>query len=260
MRPAIPIFLAGAILAVGVLGTVRFALGAEPAQTAAPNNDSVEAGAILFTKNCAFCHGKDAQGGETGPDLLSSPLVLADSRGEKIAAVVREGRYGTPMPAFTFTSVEILEITTYIHELGAKLTRAPGDRGSVSVADLQTGNRQTGEKYFKGHCAKCHSATGDLAGIATRYQGLQLEQRMLYPNHVKSRVTITTASRQMTGQLEYMDEFTIGMREDDGTYHSWRIPDVHYSLEQPLAQHQLMLGLYSDADVHNLMAFLQSIR
>ena len=51
----------------------------------------------------------------------------------------------------------------------------------MDVADLQTGNAAAGKRYFDTACTQCHSATGDLAGVATRLQGLTLLQRMLYP-------------------------------------------------------------------------------
>ena len=57
--------------------------------TAAPQNaDLAAAGGSLFQQNCAFCHGRDAGGGETGPDLTRSKLVSADVGGDKIGDVV----------------------------------------------------------------------------------------------------------------------------------------------------------------------------
>lgn len=51
-----------------------------------------DAGGALFIQNCAFCHGKDAGGGESGPDLTRSKLVSSDKNGEAIGPVVRNGR------------------------------------------------------------------------------------------------------------------------------------------------------------------------
>lgn len=253
-----------AALAAALLGGFLLAGAADRAR-AGPSKEATDAGAgaALFAKNCAFCHGRDAQGGETGPDLVNSPLVLADQSGDKIAAVVREGRFGTPMPAFNFTAIELQGLSAFLHAQGTSLPPTRGDRSSVSVADLQTGDRHAGEKYFKGAgtCAKCHSATGDLAGVASRYQGLQLEERMLYPRHVKSRVSVTTAAGEVqSGFLEYLDEFTLGMRDAAGTYHSWRASNVKYSVDTPVAAHVALLSRYSDANIHDLMAYLQTLR
>ena len=50
----------------------------------------VQAGQPLFSAQCGFCHGRDAAGGESGPDLTRSALVAADVRGDKIGPVVQE--------------------------------------------------------------------------------------------------------------------------------------------------------------------------
>ncbi len=179
-------------------------------------SDVAEAGGALFHQNCAFCHGRDAMGGETGPDLTQSKLVLSDKTGEKIAAVIREGRPDNKMPGFNFSPQEIRSLIAFIHAREAEARAHPGGRRGVAPEDLQTGNAQAGKQYFEGAggCAKCHSASGDLAGIARRYQGLQLEERMLYPRGAKSTVTVTLPSgEKVTGAVAYNDEFTIALRD-----------------------------------------------
>lgn len=221
------------------------------------------AGKQLFQRNCAFCHGRDAEGGETGPDLTRSKLVLADENGDKIAEVVHNGRPGTKMPAFNFSHQEMLSLAAFIHGQEKFAAAHAGSRRGVSVADLQTGNVKAGEAYFNGAggCSKCHSATGDLAGIATRYQGLQLEERMLYPRNVIDRVTVTLPTgKTISGKLAYLDEFTVGMRDANNTYHSWPVSRVKYVVDAPEEAHVEQFSKYTDADVHNLMAYLQTLR
>src|SRR5438552_5527557 len=53
---------------------------------------AVERGQSLYRVNCAFCHDVDTRGGDSGPSLLRSGLVLDDQRGELIGPVVRNGR------------------------------------------------------------------------------------------------------------------------------------------------------------------------
>src|SRR3954469_18801072 len=62
--------------------------------------DQVREGEVRFGSQCGFCHGKDAAGGETGPDLTRAELVAQDSRGDKLAPVIRAGRPNTGMPSF----------------------------------------------------------------------------------------------------------------------------------------------------------------
>src|SRR5947208_7274597 len=45
---------------------------------------AVERGRGMFSVNCAFCHGSDARGGEGGPNLIRSQMVLNDQHGEGI--------------------------------------------------------------------------------------------------------------------------------------------------------------------------------
>lgn len=228
----------------------------EPAKLAA-------SGGALFQQNCAFCHGRDAMGGESGPDLTQSKLVRSDTTGEKIAAVVRGGRPAKKMPAFSFNNEEIRSLVAFIHEREAAAAAHPGGRRGVAVADLQTGNVEAGKQYFNGRggCEKCHSPQGDLAGIASRFEGLQLEERMLYPEGAKSKVTVTLASgKKISGTLAYLDEFTVALRDDGGVYHSWGTSRVKYKVDSPVDAHVELFSKYTDDDIHNLMAYLQTLR
>lgn len=222
----------------------------------------VQAGDTLFHQNCAFCHGRDAMGGESGPDLTRSKLVLSDKGGDKITEVVREGRPDTKMPAFRFSGEEMESLVAFLHARVAAAASGKGGRRGVDVADLQTGNAEAGKAYFNGAggCARCHSPTGDLAGIATKYEGLQLEEHMLYPKGAKSTVTVTLPSgEKVSGTLAYRDEFTIGLRDANGTYRSWQTSRVRYTVESPVEAHVKLFSRYTDEDIHNLMAYLQTL-
>jgi len=225
--------------------------------------DLVRSGGALFRQNCSFCHGRDAGGGETGPDLTRSKLVTTDNDGSKIGPVIRAGRPDKGMPHFDLPEQQIASLVAFIHtQQHLALTRKGGRKG-VDVSDLQTGNVEAGKKYFEGAggCSNCHSASGDLAGINSRYRGLELEIQMLYPQHAKSKVTVTPKSGDaITGQLAYLDEFTVALIDAGGMYRSWRIRDVQYKLDAPVNAHIELFSKYNDADVHNLMAYLQSLR
>jgi mono/diheme cytochrome c family protein len=222
-----------------------------------------EAGGGLFQQNCAFCHGRDAMGGETGPDLTQSKLVLGDKTGEAISGVVREGRIEKKMPAFNFSSPELVSLVAFIKSRVTAAASMKGNRRGVDVSDLQTGNVQAGKTYFNGAggCSKCHSPTGDLAGVATRYQGLRLEEQMLYPRDAKSTVAVTLPSgEKVSGVLAYQDEFVIGLKDSTGTYRSWPAGAVKFVVDSPVDAHVEQFPKYTDADVHNLMAYLQTLR
>jgi cytochrome c oxidase cbb3-type subunit 3 len=228
----------------------------------------VQQGAALFREDCSFCHGRDATGGESGPDLTRSKLVAADVNGSKIGPVIRNGRPEKSMPPFDRTDRQIASLVAFIHTQQKAAQAQGGRRGNggrkgVDPEDLQTGNAGAGKTFFEGTggCAGCHSPTGDLAGIASRYKGLELEEQMLYPRHAKSKVTVTLPSGpEISGTLAYLDEFTVGLTNAEGVYQSWRTRDVSYKVDAPAEAHVDLFSKYTDDDVHNLMAYLQTLK
>ena len=146
--------------------------------------------------------------------------MTEDVDGDKIGAVVRNGRPEKGMPRFDLSDRADCQPGRPLSTPNKTMrSRKRAARKGVDVSDLQTGNADAGKQYFDGAggCATCHSPTGDLAGIASRYQGLELEEQMLYPKTAKSKVTVTLASGQtITGTLEYLDEFTVGLIDPTG--------------------------------------------
>jgi len=253
--------LASEIAAVAALLACASLLGQNPA---AQNQATlVDSGQSLFQRDCAFCHGRDAAGGETGPDLTRSKLVGDDTEGSAIAPVVRSGRAGQGMPSFNFSIEEMSSLVAFLHSRKTKVEAQVGGRRDVDAADLQTGDAEAGKRYFNGSgtCSSCHSPTGDLAGIASRFRGLQLEQRMLYPEDARSKLTVKLPGGQtVAGTLAYQDEFTVALRDTGGQYHSWSTDDVKFTIDAPAEAHVDLFGKYTDADIHNLMAYLQTLR
>jgi cytochrome c oxidase cbb3-type subunit 3 len=234
-----------------------------PPQTATPQTypaEQVLAGQTRFSAQCGFCHGRDTAGGETGPDLTRSQLVAEDVRGDRIGPLLRAGRVDKGMPAFDLSEADLGAIVAFIHDEKTKAESLGGGRRSVDVADLQTGNAEQGRLYFNGAgCTNCHSVSpgGDLAGIASRVQGLQLLQRMLYPS-----VRSATAAAKVTvsGPVAARDEFSIAMMDSSGARRSWSTKDVKFTVDDPLSAHFDQLGKYTDNDMHNVYAYLMTLR
>jgi cytochrome c oxidase cbb3-type subunit 3 len=244
------------------------------------NRPAAEAGSgdAIFAAQCGFCHGRDATGGQSGPDLTDSELVAQDVNGDKITPVVKNGRPEKGMPPFAAMSdADLKKVVDYIHKRKTDVDANPGRRRQVSVADLSTGDIEAGRKYFEGAggCKSCHSATGDLVGIATKYRGLALMQRMLYPGPGTAvapapggkrkpnpaTATITLASGEtVTGPIAYRDEFVIAVTDAAGYYRSFSTTDVKVAVKDPLQAHADLLGKYTDADIHHLFAYLQTIK
>jgi cytochrome c oxidase cbb3-type subunit 3 len=189
-------------------------------QTATPQTypaEQIQAGQLRFSAQCGFCHGRDAAGGESGPDLTRSRLVADDVRGDKLEPVIRQGRPDKGMPALGLSDTDLLAVIAFIHDQKTKFETLGGGRRSVTPTDLAVGNARRGRRYFNGDggCTGCHSVTGDLAGIASRYQGLPLLQRLLYPSGRAAA---------------------------------------------PLAAHFEQLKKYTDRDMHNVYAYLETLK
>ena len=265
---------AGAVQAQGGRGQGSPA-SVRPPQTATPQQyaaDQIDAGRTRFAAQCGFCHGRDAGGGESGPDLTRSALVASDVRGDKIMPFVRAGRVDRGMPAFPLAEADLTAIVAFIHDQKQQADSAVGGRRSVDATDLQSGNATAGKRYFDTSCARCHSAAADLSGIAGRLPPLALLQRMLYPTPVTGRggpdpsripqtVSVTLRSGQVvTGKLAYRDEFSIALIDAAGWQRSWPTSQVTFAVTDPLQAHVEQLAKYTDADMHDVLAYLQTLR
>jgi cytochrome c oxidase cbb3-type subunit 3 len=232
-------------------------------------------GEALFAANCAFCHGRDATGGASGPDLTDSQLVGQDAAGDKMIPVIRNGRPEKGMPPFAaLPEADIRKIVEYVHARKTAVDANPGRRRKVSAEDISTGSVDTGRAYFDANCRSCHTPTGDLNGVASKYRGLALMQRMLYPTTGNAAAspdgtrkptpitaTVTLASGQtITGTLVDRGEFNIALTDASGQYHSWPATAVKVTVKDPLQAHADLLARYTDADIHNLVAYLQTLK
>jgi cytochrome c oxidase cbb3-type subunit 3 len=230
----------------------------------------IEEGRAQFASQCGFCHGRDAAGGTGGTDLTRSTLVAEDVRGDRLGPVIRSGRPAQGMPPFAMSDADLAAIVAFIHDQKRHADASVGGRRSVDASDLQTGDAAAGKRYFEGACARCHSAAGDLANVATRHQGLTLLQRMLYPGNagrggdpsrVPQTVAVTLGSGEViSGKLAYRDEFTIALTDASGWYRSWLVSQVKFAIDDPLRAHVEQLGKYTDEDMHDVLAYLQTLR
>ncbi len=244
----------------GAAGTREF-LGLGPA----PDPAAAERGEKLYAPSCAFCHGSKATGAE-GPDLVRSPLVLHDEKGELIGPVLQQGRVDKGMPAFpALTAAQVADIAQFLHmriELAA-------NRGTYKIQNVVVGNAKAGEAYFNGAggCKNCHSTSGDLAHVASKYDPAVLQTAFLWPASGRRGATSTTSvkvtlasGQSISGTLKRIDDFNISMYDSSGNYHSWPRESVKVEIPDPLAAHRELLGKYSDADMHNLLAYLVTLK
>ena len=224
-----------------------------------------------FVAKCAFCHGSSATGGEGGPDLVRSLVVLHDERGNKIGPVILQGRPQKGMPKFAMSEAQISDISAFLRSQAQK----KGNRDSYQIQNVVTGDPKAGQAYFSAKCAGCHSPTGDLAHIAARFDPVKLQSRFLYPRSSgeqersgppppEPKVTVRlSGGATFTGTLKHLDDFSVSLYDSAGEYHSWlreHNPGMTVEVQDPLAAHAALLPHYSDTDMHNILAYLETLK
>jgi cytochrome c oxidase cbb3-type subunit III len=239
---------------------------------------AVDRGGKAFAANCAGCHGASAKGGPGAPDLVRSLLVLDDEKGILIAPVIREGRPDKGMPKLNLSEQQIADIVAWLHVQ----TYAAGHRTTYEFRDVVTGNPKQGEAYFNGagKCSTCHSATGDLAGVGRKYDPFSLQSRWLHPRGrqrgsrnraaggapttAAPTVTVTLPSGEsFSGTLDRIDDFTVSLHDSTGQFHSFARDNTtppKVEIHDPLTAHTEMLPHYTDADIHNVTAYLVTLK
>ncbi|MGH8210383.1 MAG: c-type cytochrome [Steroidobacteraceae bacterium] len=241
-----------------------------------PDPEAVDRGQKMFVANCAFCHGTNANGGATGPDLLRSVLVLHDAgAGNQIGPVILNGRPEKGMPKFSLSETQIKDIAQFL----LARSQATVNRMAYKVLNVVTGDPKAGEAYVNAHCASCHSATGDLAHLAAKYDAETLQSRFLYPltqtfggmlagpppdPRAQTTATVTLPSGQsFSGTVEHHDDFSIALVDSSGEYHSWLLDEnngIRVDIHDPLKGHEELLEKYTDADMHNILAYLETLK
>jgi mono/diheme cytochrome c family protein len=234
---------------------------------------AVERGAKTYVTHCAGCHGRTARGNPGAPDLIRSIIVLTDEKGILISPVLRNGRPDQGMPKPNLTEAQIADLVAWLHVQ----TYTAGHRNTYAFQDVVTGNAKAGEEYFNGAggCSGCHSVTGDLKGVGKKYDSMSLQQHWLGPrggggrggaavtarNAIQAKVTLPSGET-ISGRLDRIDDFGVSLHDASGKYYSFfrsgNVPKVE--LTDPLRAHAELLPKYTDADIHNMTAYLVTLK
>jgi cytochrome c oxidase cbb3-type subunit 3 len=253
---AVLLLVAVALLAAGTCA-------AQDEESPAKDTAAVERGQKTFQQSCGFCHGADATGAR-GPDLVRSQLVAHDVKGDLIGAVIRQGRPDKGMPALNLTDEQIVDVVAFLHSRTVEARASSRVPKAYDLEKLLTGNADTGKAYFygAGGCTKCHSVTGDLASVASKYSSIELQAHMLYPAVPHSMVATVTlpSGEQITGPVEHIDDFVIGLRDSAGWYRSFSRASVKVQLQNRLAAHRELLDKLTQAQMHDLFAYVATLK
>jgi cytochrome c oxidase cbb3-type subunit 3 len=249
-----------------LLGCSAVGVHAQLISRPVPATDAVDRGKQLFSGACASCHGADARGIEDGaPDLVRSEIALDDEGGDLIGPVLLRGRTDRGMPSFSYTPAQIKDIAAFIRSA----QQIAINRGQYTILNVMTGSVEAGRTFFNGAggCSGCHSPTGDLAGIGGKYPPSNLQTRMLYPRGGRggqakpTMVTVRPRSGPaVTGRMEFMDDFTVALRDPEGYYRSFSRESVTVQVDDPLAAHAQLLRRYTNKQVHDVLTYLGTLK
>jgi cytochrome c oxidase cbb3-type subunit 3 len=262
-------------------GGGRRAGGFVPGQQRPPGDPAqIARGKALYGINCTGCHGADLRGGDMGgPNLLRSQVALSDQNGELIVPIIQGSRQNAGMPAIDMSPADGAAVAAYVRSIMETIGRQ-GMPPSVGLAppSILVGNASEGQAYFAAKCGACHSATGDLAGIASRYPDAKALQNAWVsggrgrggrggaaagpPSARTVTVTVTLPAGAVEGQLVRIDDFLVTVGLADGTLRTIRrdgnLPKVE--IHDPMKAHRDMLSTYTDKDMHDLTAYLVTLK
>jgi cytochrome c oxidase cbb3-type subunit III len=240
-------------------------LAAQGGPTDRPPVDEAAAarGRGLYAQHCINCHGSTAKGGPNGPDLIRSTAVLRDRLGASLGPAMQAK---ASSHSASLTQAQIVDLSHFLRQRIEAVTR---NRTPTAPIDVLTGDPEAGRRYFNGagRCSTCHSPTGDFAGLRTRTpDALTLQQRFLFPSLIRStktvEVTVTPSSgAPVSGTLVRLDNFTVALRDAAGDYRSFsRVPGVTVDVRDPLTAHRELLDQYTDDAIHDVVAYLWTIK
>jgi cytochrome c oxidase cbb3-type subunit 3 len=238
------------------------AVQAGPTERQRIDNAAADRGRLLYTANCINCHGGTIKGTDNGPDLIRSVVVLRDRLGNGIGPAIKKSPHQV-----TLTETQIVDLSHFIHQ---RVEATASNRNARAPLNVLTGNVEAGRAFFNGagKCNTCHSATGDLKGIATRIPvPVNLQQRFLFPSITRGgakqvEVTVTPASGPaVSGTLVRIDDFNVSLRDAGGEYRTFRrAANMKVEVRDPLAAHHELLDRLTDADMHNMTTYLETLK
>lgn len=243
-----------------VAGSAYLAGQAGPTERQKIDAAAATRGRAVYAQSCINCHGSNVKGGDNGPDLIRSVVVLRDRLGSDIGPAMKK-LDGHPK---NLTADQVLDLSHFLHQ---RVETTSSNRNG-QPPNLLTGNVAAGKAYFNGagKCSTCHSVTGDLKDIGTRLTPINLQQRFLFPTVARggktTEVTVTPAGgKAVTGTLVRIDDFKVTLRvgtADNQTFE--RTPTLKVEVNDPLATHHELLDRYTDADIHNIVTYLETLK
>ena len=222
----------------------------------------VRMGERLFRQQCGRCHGRDAKGGELGPDLTSGIGNASTAAG--LFRIVREGLPNTQMIGISRSATDqsVWMVVSYVESLN--------DTANVELP----GSTTAGMQLFsgKGNCASCHMVNGqggrrgpDLTRVGNRRDPDELVSDLMTPNEdVTPRWWTVRVTREDGSVVEGLrmneDTFTLRLmseQEDLWSFSKGRIRSYERIETSTMPS---VDGMLTASEVDDLVAYLFSLR
>ncbi len=246
-----------------------------PGQKRAPSDPAqVSRGKTLYEINCRGCHGADLRGGDLGgPNLLRSQVALSDLHGELIVPIIQGSRQKMGMPKIGLSIPDSEAVAAYVRSVIETIQGQGAPPSERQPPSILIGNASEGKSYFAAKCSSCHSATGDLQGIAMKITdpkklqttwvagGGREDEENEGPRTITAAVALP-GGENITGKLLHIDDFLVVLQLQDGTERSFRRDgdSPHVTVHDPMQMHRDLLAQYTDKDIHDVTAYLVTLK
>jgi cytochrome c oxidase cbb3-type subunit 3 len=251
--------------------------GAGPSDKPVVDAAAADRGKRTWTSECSTCHGADARGTSNGPNLVRSVVVLKDRYGSLLGPFLKKGhKLQSGAASTSLTEAQIQDLAHFLRQrVNDQLRGSP----LFQPQNVLTGDAKAGEAFFNGpgKCTTCHSPTGNLSGIGARLEPIDLQQRFLFPSAGRGgrgagrgaapnpnvlRVTVTPPNGPaVSGVLIQMDDFFVSLRGEDGTPQTFRrTPGMKVERQDPFAAHIELLDRLTDKNMHDVVAYLETLK
>ncbi len=232
---------------------------------------AAERGTVLYRSSCGFCHGAEGRGAQ-GPDLTQSLMVNADSDGRALGLFLKTGKPDAGMPPFpSLAANDLADLSAFLRSKGLE------PRVAFDPASIVVGDASQGERFFNGagQCSSCHSASGDLKGIGSRYSPPVIQGRMINPRAVGpgpgatakplpvAKVKVTLEKGQtLSGDLVQVNDFFVTLIDSAGVRRTVARDNEKPRVEisDPLEAHRERMLKWTDTDMWNMTAYLVSLK
>jgi putative heme-binding domain-containing protein len=242
----------------------------EPKKPPTPEQQAALAeGQALFRGLCSGCHGGAGRGGK-GPDLTDQRWIHGDKDAD-IARVIREGVPRTTMKKLSeLKDDQVAKIILHVRSLA----RGPGES---TWQPYLKGDPVAGRKLFfdekgKAQCAKCHTINGEggrvgpaLDRIANRRSGEYIMESIVLPSKdidpdYEAVQVLTLGGKVITGLRINESNFSIQLREENGTFHSFMKSELEsvVVLKKSLMPDN-MPEVLTVKELHDLFAYLMTL-